>query len=462
MSTSTQTAPRPAPPLPARLNTPALLRLWLAGVAVLALLFFLAVRWGVHEHRRGMKAIGYDTAPSILAAQKIRTSLADMHSNAANVLLHPPGKGERAMADYERRRLEATEAVLAAAGNVTYGEEERGPLRKLLDALGRYEASAAQAFLLHRRADEGFLEPHREADRIMSQEILPAADALDKVNRKELDAAYAGARRASLWAVLAVLAAGAALLGALAGVQAFLYRRMRRVVNPALAVATALTLGFLAYVLATFAGQRQALRVAKEDAFESIHALWQARAEAYDANGDESRFLLDPQHADDYERGFRRKADRLLKPPDGTSGARVIEAVNEGQPPAGFEGYLADELRNVTFEGEREAAIATLTCFVRYVQIDGEIRRLERAGKHGEAVALCLGEKPGESNWAFARFDEALGQTLALNQKVFDETVERGLARLGPLDWLGPLAALAAAGLALAGVWPRLREYQAG
>ena len=29
-----------------------------------------------------------------------------------------------------------------------------------------------------------------------------------------------------------------------------------------------------------------------EDAFDSIHSLWQAAAIAYDANGDESRFLL--------------------------------------------------------------------------------------------------------------------------------------------------------------------------
>jgi hypothetical protein len=139
-----------------------------------------------------------------------------------------------------------------------------------------------------------------------------------------------------------------------------------------------------------------------------------------------------------------------------------VAAARAGQPPPrGCEGYLADELRNVTFAGEREAAVATLEAFVRYLEIDAEIRRRERAGEHGEAVRLCLGEGPGESNWAFARFDDALGKTLAINQVVFRETVDDSLRRLDPFDVTAPLAALAVAGLALAGLWPRMREYQA-
>jgi hypothetical protein len=36
------------------------------------------------------------------------------------------------------------------------------------------------------------------------------------------------------------------------------------------------------------------LKVAKQDAFDSILALTQARAVSYDANADESRYLVDP------------------------------------------------------------------------------------------------------------------------------------------------------------------------
>src|SRR5262245_38114625 len=130
---SGQTVIAPPPFRLPRLSTPTLLRLALGAAWALALVFFLVVRSGVKDHRTAMKAIGEDAAPSILAAQQIRASLADMHSNAANVLLHRPGAGKQALADYEKRRVEATEGVLAAAGNITYGEAERGPLRRLLN-----------------------------------------------------------------------------------------------------------------------------------------------------------------------------------------------------------------------------------------------------------------------------------------------------------------------------------------
>jgi hypothetical protein len=58
-----------------------------------------------------------------------------------------------------------------------------------------------------------------------------------------------------------------------------------------LAVAGAVQLG-------TQAGN---LKVAKQDAFDSILALTQARAVSYDANADETRFLVDPGRAAAYQ-----------------------------------------------------------------------------------------------------------------------------------------------------------------
>jgi hypothetical protein len=396
-----------------------------------------------------------------LAAQGIRADLADMHSNAANVLLHRPGEGKQALADYEKRRVGATEGILAAAGNITY-DAERAPIRTILNELGRYEAAIAEAFVLHRLGSSDQLAAHREADRIMSETILPAADTLDQVNRAEMDKAYANVRGASLRAILVVVLAGLVLLALLGLVQVFLYLRMRRILNPALVGASLLALVFLVAAVVSFFGQRRALKVATVDAFDSIHALWQVRALAYDANGDESRWLLDRARGGAYEKDFATKVDRLMKLPAGTSRAQLVAAAKDGNLPAGFTGYLADELRNITFAGEGEAALATLQTFARYLDIDEQIRRLKGEGKHAAAVALCLGEREGESNWAFAKFDKALGETLKINQVVFDTTVQASLDRLTPFDSLAPIVALAVAGLALVGLWPRLREYAAG
>ena len=68
--------------------------------------------------------------------------------------------------------------------------------------------------------------------------------------------------------------------------------------------------------------------------------------------------------------------------------------------------------------------------FAEYLAVDKEIRRLEMAGKHREAIELCVGDKPGQSDWAFERFDKAVDATLAINQQAFDVAVSRGLASL--------------------------------
>jgi hypothetical protein len=437
-------------------------RLWLALLAVwlLALLFFAAVAAGVRLHRRAIQTIGKDAAPSIVAAQKIRASLADMHSNAANILLYQPGQGEGPARDYEKRRREVTEGILDAAGNITYGEAEKGPLRRLLEGLGNYEAAVARARVLHERKERGYLEQHRSADQIMSGALLPAADDLDRANRDALDRGYAAARASSSWALAGVVLAGLALLGVLAVAQVFLTRRMRRLLNPGLAAASALALGFLIYTIVVFNLRARSLKVAKEDAFQSIHDLWRARAEAYDANGDESRWLLDRARAADYQKSFDAKSARLISPlPEGDAHEQLLAEVQRGAKPSGFKGYLADELGNITFAGEREAALSALETFRQYMAIDADIRRLERAGKHDKAVALCLGEKPGESNWAFARFDDALGKTIQINQDAFDAAVERSFRSLGVFDLAAPLAALGVAVLAFFGLLPRLREY---
>jgi hypothetical protein len=104
-------------------------------------------------------------------------------------------------------------------------------------------------------------------------------------------------------------------------------------------------------------------------------------------------------------------------------------------------------------------AIAELKAFFRCLEIDREVRSLAESGKRAEAVALCLGASPGQSAWAFARFDEALGKTAAINQQEFDRAVAAGFRALAGF---GVLTLLTTAGIALLtflGLRPRLKEY---
>jgi hypothetical protein len=204
---------------------------------------------------------------------------------------------------------------------------------------------------------------------------------------------------------------------------------------------------------------------AKEEAFDSIGVLERALADAYDANGDESRWLLEyrtPQQANFYENAFNQKADRVATRPKDLSDEALLQNIKQQTNivPPGFKGYLADELKNITFPGEKDAALDTLRKFLEYRKIDGQIRQLEKDGKHTEAVALCLGTEKGQSNWVFDQFVKALKETININRNYFIAALKQAKRALTGLEWFGPLVgALAVAVLTFLGLRPRLKEY---
>lgn len=66
---------------------------------------------------------------------------------------------------------------------------------------------------------------------------------------------------------------------------------------------------------------------------------------------------------------------------------------------------------------------------------------------------------PGDSNRAFSQFDTALGKTLGINQRAFDEAVEQGFADVKGVEVAALLVAALVIGLTFAGLHARLREY---
>ncbi|MFE0652572.1 hypothetical protein ACFVZH_28755 [Streptomyces sp. NPDC059534] len=210
-----------------------------------------------------------------------------------------------------------------------------------------------------------------------------------------------------------LLALGVALLAVLALLQRYLARRFHRILNPALLTATACAL--LAVVLGSQAltATSEQLRVARRDAFDSVVALSRARAIAYDANADESRYLLDRDHRAAHEADFLAKSQSLygMKDADLASyESRLAEtwtAYREDHEDKRFTGEFRRELDNITFPGERAAA-------------DRTVRSLVAAGRAQEAVAFGISWEPGKSNAHFGAWMEALDEVTAINSRSFD------------------------------------------
>jgi hypothetical protein len=437
--------------------TPTRIRALLYAAWALSLLLLVVGSSALYRAHAAMKTVGLDTAPSIIAAQEINSGLADLDANAGNYLLgnkaHQVASGEA----FEKRRTQITAALVKAAGNVTYGESERLPINTLFDGLGRYLEYISETRYRKDIGDAaGAASTYGAATDLMHQRLMPAGDSLDAANRLHLDLEYHEEQDQSLAAAAGAGLVGGLLVAVLIGAQLYLARRMRRIFNVPLLAATGIAVGYSIYLVTRIMVARADLHVAKEDAFESIHALWKARAIAYDANGDETRYLLGGPRAGSFEQAYRDKVQKLGTTP------QVDEAVlQQKRLPVGYKGLFADEIANVTFPGEREAAIRMVKAFGDYDRIDQRMRLLERSGKHDQAVELCIGNAADQSNAAFDRFDKALHDVVDINHKQFDATVKEAMSVLVVAGMAGPVAALLVALLALFGLRVRLREYAA-
>ena len=443
-----------------RWPTPRRLQAALVSIWVAALLFLLAGVNGVRVHRASVQTIGKDAVPSILAAEKLKVSLADLDGNVVNALINPPGQEASAIKGYVPRRQEITDSLITAAENITYGDLERTPIRNLTNALSAYERLAIKSQTLHLRGDErGATSTYRDALTQLHDNLLPSADALAKANSDALNRQTDVQLAATTAAGALVVVSGLLLLLALVATQVFLSRRMRRMINIPLLLATGIVVVLLTTTMTAFSTAREQVRAAHDDAFVSLSALWQARATAYEANSDESRWLFDRDHRPALEQQFFAKSALLVHPPAGQSPDAVTAATTSGPLPSGTTGYLADERKNITFPGEGEAAERATHAFGVYYANDGRVRALENAGQHAQAVRFCNSMAPGDSNWSFVQFDKALDDTININQTAFDASIASGFGTLNHRELTFTLTALALCALGFAGLRPRLREY---
>lgn len=447
-------------------SLPLQLKFLLSLAIGLTVIFCLVIEGGTAQHRNAAKSIGIDSAPSVFAAYDIKVKAQTLDADAAKILTAKPGQDMVSVRDFEATRIKLAEALVTAAENITFGDAEREPLRKLQDAVSDYQGAVARAVALHERGDPAYIVEYHNSLKALREQILPAADALETANTQELEHTVSVQGKESLGTFALALLAGLALVGTLVYTQTFLSRQFKRRFNTGLLAATALTILTTLYVSVAFLTQSTLLSQAKRDAYDSVLALYKAKSFAHEANAAASRYLLDKPLAANHEMSFKEAAaklaasdragiDRALGLADKFKPAELKVQLNNQQ----MAGSLIDELRNITFDQEQEAATATLRSFATYLDIDRKMRDLETAGKHEEAVAIAVGMSKGESNWAFAEFNKNLDATLEINRNSFNKDVASALARVSGLPWLNPLVALLIGVAIFLGLRPRIKEF---
>ncbi|MEU2231309.1 hypothetical protein [Streptomyces vietnamensis] len=414
-------------------------------------------------------------APQTVSAAGLNLALNDMDAQAANILLSSgeAGRGRmgvpyaKATEFYGQARHtisgELRTLAVAAEGDT---KDERA-VETLTEDFARYQELLGRALENDGRAGGKVdaLADYRAATDLLAARLLPEARGLVEANDHAFDATYA-AERSDLATQSMVLAAlGLAVSAVLVLLQWYLARRFRRLLNPALLAATICGLTAVVLGLQLLTASAEQFRVARRDAFDSVVALSRARALAYDANADESRYLLDPSRRPAYERSFLAKSQQLY----GVEGATLssydaklgetwarYRADHEDRV---FTGEFRRELDNITFTGEREAAERTVEAYAVYQRDDRTIRSLLAQGKEREAMAFCISWEPDKSNAHFGVWMKALDDVTDINRAAFDSAVRDGRdTATGLLPW-GMGALLAAGVLTVLGLRPRLAEF---
>jgi hypothetical protein len=453
-------------------------------VAVGALLVWYAITLAVQGARHGVQTIGQDTAPSIFAAQRIRSRLADLHAEAANDLL-AGGLGNAASRHaYTEDLQQVAAALVRVAKNVTYAEEFP-PIIDMQKWLVIYTGLIEEARTETRHGNPVGAAFLRRADQLLQMQLLQAAQQLDAINRQYLETQYTTRARWAWIAMATVIVLGLALSLGLLWQHRYVRRLFRRRYNLGLLSASGLTLGLTVYVVWSLWASHIHLRTAKQDAFDSVYALLRLRAEANQAKAVEALWLLANGGGQSYVQRWQTNTQRILDPAittqlvaagwESTDGQRLRahgktstvhtlaarrlagEAVTKKRKLAGF---LGDALANITYSGEGESATEILVWYVHYMALDSLIRALDSAGRHWEAVALCVGTQEGQSNGVFNQLDQAINTTLTINFQGFESLTARAAGVLQGLDGIAPATLLLVVLCTVVGLWPRIAEFR--
>jgi hypothetical protein len=448
--------------------TPVRLRLLFVLNCLGALIFCALSLITIKQHEHAVQTIGYDATPSVIAAHQIKIAVEKMDTALVNELLYSPGQpeGQQMVSEFEKWRVVAGKELVNAAKNITYGEAEQVPIENIESALGKYELSAQRARDAHADSKGAeALEQYRMGLATIEKELLPNADALNKANADKLESIYGQEESRSALSAGLLIALAFALIALLLSTQAYLTKRFRRRLNLPLLISVVCTALLVRSLYGALRENASQLRLAKEDAYDSMTALLDACSSAYEANAAESRWLLDRGHAPEHEKLFR---DKVASVANFSGKHNFAETVARAQDQLtheakfklpGFEGSLADELNNIRFEGEGRAAVKALESFSEYCAADARMRQLENSGAHASAIRIGLGYSPNQSKWWFTKFDDALQLTLAINQDYFRRAVTNASRDLSGLITLSQALFLLTIVCIYLGLRDRMAEY---
>jgi hypothetical protein len=426
-------------------TTPGRLRLSAALLALSAIVFGAVAADAANTRRDAVQSVT-TTEPLLVSAVDLSAHLSDAHAIAAFSFLvgGPEPAISRRRYDRELQRAGAGVAELAREIGTSSGS---GPaVRRITEKLPVYAGLIDSARANNRQGFPVGSAYLRRASDTMRDEILPFARELYRIEAKNLTARYrAGVSTSTM---LAVILAGCAMLALLAATQVYIARATHRIVNPGLALASAVMVGLVVWILVAFAVQQRRLVEAQGKGSDPVELLTATRILASRAQADESTALA--------ARGGGAGESKLVDVDRGFQALTRPIGIDRPGPARGSRGLL----HQVAIGGHRTEAIdAIYAAYRRYLEAHRLVVVEEIRGNFTRAVRLAANGSRSTRR-AAAVLNDALQREIGVAQGRFDDAAPRARSALGGLAIGVPLLTALCAVLALLGVRQRLREYR--
>ncbi|MFD5181918.1 hypothetical protein ACFWMQ_04620 [Streptomyces sp. NPDC058372] len=446
------------PGLPARLRAqartvPGGLRVVAGLLTVLIGAFGVVASFQMAERSAAAEDVLRRSQPLSADAAAVYRSLADANTAASSGFLAGGLEPAEVRERYDRDIATASRKLVTAAAATDGSAESAAEIAELSRLLPVYTARIEAARANNRQGLPLGGAWLRNANDLMQEKMLPAAERLYQAEKERLRTDYATAQGFP-WAAVGL---GVLTVGALGGVQHALYRRTNRRFNVGLLGATAACGTLLLWVAAGHTLASGALSQSYEGGVRSLNVLNDARISALKARGGENLTLVArgavtvPQGRkfagqDSYDVAYRAEMARLLGPAD------------TGEKRGGLLGQaleLADDPRGR--DPVRDAADQAAEWRERHLKA----REYDEAGDYDQALKRVIGAERDEATGAsFDRLDAALEKALAHEQGEFERAAgDGGGALTGLVAGALVLAVLGAAG-AGTGIARRLAEYR--
>jgi hypothetical protein len=420
-------------------------------------LFALAVYVSVTRNNDTVGTVGRESTRGIAVAQASKLDLAELDEIVLLELLEPSELASGGFPEeYNTKRRDLHDNLVVAAAEAASGVAHQRSLVNIDHALAHYHALVQGAFeaSVAEEPDPALVAAwYTPAHEVMEGTLLPQAEALDKANSYVLNTSYEGHKADASSAQAMIVWSWLALLAFLVVVQVLLARRFRRILNIPVLAATILAVVSGMLVMARLDHSRSNLTKAREEAFDSVHVLARARANAVTARQAQGQRLLDPSMTGtEAESLFRAQADKLFRV---RAEDDVIETAQAGYLDEGAGGYLATVARADESNGRIRggARHSLLQSFGAFLEEDDDLRDLVDVADL--AGAQTMYSRPA----AFTALIEEIDQAQAERQRQFDRYARAAGRATDDLQLITLVLVSGMAVLVVFGLGQRLKEY---